>query len=222
MTDNVATVVYHVVDDIAERFLDLIDDLDDEIDELEDQVEDWQSSAGARPRSPASGTTCFTSGGRCADARRGPARRRQRVEFAGGRGLHRTTSSSTSATPTTSCCARATASSSRATSSPASATTTRRRSRTSQNEVMKRLTVIASILLAADVHRRALRPELRPHARAALELGLLLVARADRGLDAAPARVLQVEEVDLSPPRPNRLDDARGGRVACPSIDLGG
>lgn len=39
--DNVAMVVYHVADDIAERFLDLIDDLNEEIDELEDHVEDW-------------------------------------------------------------------------------------------------------------------------------------------------------------------------------------
>jgi len=39
----VGMVVYHLVDDIAERFLDLIDDLDDEIDELEEHVEDWPS-----------------------------------------------------------------------------------------------------------------------------------------------------------------------------------
>jgi magnesium transporter len=34
--------VYHLVDEIAERFLDLIDDLDDEIDELEDMVPESQ------------------------------------------------------------------------------------------------------------------------------------------------------------------------------------
>jgi magnesium transporter len=32
---------YHLVDEVAERFLDLVDDLNDEIDELEDHVEDW-------------------------------------------------------------------------------------------------------------------------------------------------------------------------------------
>ncbi len=34
-------VVYHLIDDIAERFLDLLDGLDDEIDELEEQIETW-------------------------------------------------------------------------------------------------------------------------------------------------------------------------------------
>ena len=36
-------IVYHLVDDIAERYLDLIDDLNDEIDELEENVEVWPS-----------------------------------------------------------------------------------------------------------------------------------------------------------------------------------
>jgi len=36
--DEVGMFVYHLVDEIAERYLDLIDDLDDEIDELEDMV----------------------------------------------------------------------------------------------------------------------------------------------------------------------------------------
>jgi magnesium transporter len=41
--EDVAMVVYHLVDDIGERFLDLVDALNDEIDELEDHVEDWPS-----------------------------------------------------------------------------------------------------------------------------------------------------------------------------------
>src|SRR5438067_9026050 len=36
--EDVGMFVYHLVDQIAERFLDLVDDLDDEIDELEDRV----------------------------------------------------------------------------------------------------------------------------------------------------------------------------------------
>ena len=40
--DPVGMVVYHVVDDIAERFLDLVDTLTDEIDELEDGVDSWE------------------------------------------------------------------------------------------------------------------------------------------------------------------------------------
>jgi magnesium transporter len=34
-------IVYHLVDDIAERYLDLLNDLDSEIDELEEHVDDW-------------------------------------------------------------------------------------------------------------------------------------------------------------------------------------
>ena len=40
-TENVALITYHLADDVAERFLDLIDDLNDELEELEDHVEDW-------------------------------------------------------------------------------------------------------------------------------------------------------------------------------------
>jgi magnesium transporter len=42
-TDNVALITYHLVDDIAEGFLDLVDDLNAEIDELEDHVEEWDA-----------------------------------------------------------------------------------------------------------------------------------------------------------------------------------
>jgi len=44
-----AKLVYRVADDVAERYLNLIDSLDDEIDELEDRVEDW-SPARIRER----------------------------------------------------------------------------------------------------------------------------------------------------------------------------
>jgi magnesium transporter len=37
--DSAGMILYRIVDDIAERYLDVIDDLDDEIDELEDRVE---------------------------------------------------------------------------------------------------------------------------------------------------------------------------------------
>jgi len=39
--DAPGLVAYHLVDDVAEAYLDLIDDLDDEIDELEEHVDDW-------------------------------------------------------------------------------------------------------------------------------------------------------------------------------------
>jgi magnesium transporter len=38
--EEVGMYVYHLVDQIAERYLDLVDDLDDEIDELEDMIGD--------------------------------------------------------------------------------------------------------------------------------------------------------------------------------------
>jgi magnesium transporter len=40
-TENVALITYHLVDDVAERFLDRLDDLNEAIEELEDHVEDW-------------------------------------------------------------------------------------------------------------------------------------------------------------------------------------
>jgi magnesium transporter len=39
--DPVGMYAYHLVDEVAERFLDLVDALNDEIDELEDHVEEW-------------------------------------------------------------------------------------------------------------------------------------------------------------------------------------
>jgi magnesium transporter len=40
--ESVGMVAYRLVDDVAERYLDLIDDLGDEIEELEDGVEVWE------------------------------------------------------------------------------------------------------------------------------------------------------------------------------------
>jgi magnesium transporter len=36
-------IAYHLIDEVAEGFLSLVDALDDEVDELEDHVEDWPS-----------------------------------------------------------------------------------------------------------------------------------------------------------------------------------
>jgi magnesium transporter len=43
--DPVAMVAFHLLDDVAERFLDLIDALEDEIEELEDGVDAWAGGA---------------------------------------------------------------------------------------------------------------------------------------------------------------------------------
>jgi magnesium transporter len=39
--EHVGMFAFRLIDDIAERYLDLIDDLNDEIDELEDNIEEW-------------------------------------------------------------------------------------------------------------------------------------------------------------------------------------
>ena len=36
-------VAYHIVDDVAEGYLDMVDDVHEEIDELEDHVDDWEN-----------------------------------------------------------------------------------------------------------------------------------------------------------------------------------
>ena len=47
--DSTGMIVYRLLDDLAERYLDLVDDLDSEIDELEDRVES-QPAATTRER----------------------------------------------------------------------------------------------------------------------------------------------------------------------------
>jgi Mg2+ and Co2+ transporter CorA len=68
--DQVAMFAYHLVDEIAERYLDLIDDVNDEIDELEDHVEEWTSSRG---RSSSTSPTRMTSSSARPRAWRRPA-----------------------------------------------------------------------------------------------------------------------------------------------------
>jgi magnesium transporter len=41
-SDQIGMYAYHLVDQVAERYLDLIDDLNDAIDDLEDNVEKWR------------------------------------------------------------------------------------------------------------------------------------------------------------------------------------
>ncbi|MCW2784914.1 MAG: hypothetical protein JWP74_1431 [Marmoricola sp.] len=41
--DSIGMVVYHLLDDIAERFLDLVDALTDEIEELEEGIDQWDA-----------------------------------------------------------------------------------------------------------------------------------------------------------------------------------
>lgn len=41
-------IAYHLVDDVAERFLDLLDDVDEEIDELEENIDRWSAEQSRR------------------------------------------------------------------------------------------------------------------------------------------------------------------------------
>ena len=56
--DRVGMFVAHLVENIAERYLDLVDDLDDEIDELEEKVE-------REPGRRSSGDACASSAATC-------------------------------------------------------------------------------------------------------------------------------------------------------------
>lgn len=42
-TEAVGLAIYHLVDDVSEKYLNLVDGLDDEIEELEDGIETWDS-----------------------------------------------------------------------------------------------------------------------------------------------------------------------------------
>ena len=80
------TIVYRLVDQIAEDYLDLVDAIDDEIDELEDGVERW-SPAGPRPHLAAPARPAPRPPHALTDARRGapgrrPPDRRRRLDFA--------------------------------------------------------------------------------------------------------------------------------------------
>ena len=123
-------LAYHLFDQVAERFLDLVDDLHDEIDELEDKVEDWPNEQSRRRLSDLRHDLLHIR--RTLAPTRDAVRRvvDDRVEVEAAASCSRATSSCTSVTPTTSSCARPRGSSSPATSSPACATTTSRRSPT--------------------------------------------------------------------------------------------
>lgn len=47
-TDSLAMMVYRLVDDVAERYLDVVDDLDEAIETLEDGVEEWDAATVRR------------------------------------------------------------------------------------------------------------------------------------------------------------------------------
>ena len=64
--EEVGMFVYHLVDEIAERFLDLIDSLDEEIDELEDLVAEQHSTVGRQAPARAAARRARTSGGHSA------------------------------------------------------------------------------------------------------------------------------------------------------------
>jgi magnesium transporter len=114
--------LYALVDEVAERFLTLVDDIDDEVDELEDMVEEW---TGPQVRE------------RVSDLRHAILQVRRMLTPT--RDLARSVlddrterSRSSSPTPTTSCSAPPTGSTSHATCWRGCATTTRPRSPTTR------------------------------------------------------------------------------------------
>ena len=146
-TRTIGMFVYHLVDEIAERYLDLVDALDDEIDELEDLVADEPPrEVGAAPARAAPRPARHPPHAH-PDARRRPQDRRQPRSSSTTASCSRATSRSPSATPTTSCCARAKALESSRDALAGVRDYLQGKIANDQNEVMKRLTVIASLLL---------------------------------------------------------------------------
>ena len=84
--DTTGMIVYRLVDEIAERYLDLVDDLDEEIDELEDKVEDAARRADPRADLDAAPRPAPHPAHARADARRSAACDRQHRRGRGGPG----------------------------------------------------------------------------------------------------------------------------------------
>ena len=132
---------WEIVDEVAEGFLDMVDDLHDEIDELEDNVDDVDATNEIR-------TACPTLRHDLLHIRRTLAPTRDavravvddRVELDDAASCSPTRSSCTSATPTTSSCARARDSRRPATCIGGVRDYHQSKIANDQNEVMKRLT----------------------------------------------------------------------------------
>jgi len=120
-------IAYFIVDDVAERYIDLLDAVDEEIDELEEGIDSWPAEKIRRRISElrhdllhirktlAPTRDAVREAGRCSRARSFPGR-----------------SSNTSRRHTTSCSVQPRASSTRATSCPRRATISRRVSRSTR------------------------------------------------------------------------------------------
>ena len=187
-------LVYHLVDDIAERYLDMIDAFNAEIDELEDNVEGWPAGR-IRARLTGCATTSCTSARRSAP----PATRcgrvvDDRVHVEGRRPVRPRDRHCTSPTRSTSCCA------------PPRALELSRdliagvrdyhqaKVANDQNEVMKKLTVIASVLLLptfiVGLYGQNFRPipELRWHQGYAFSWVLIIVTTICAAVVVSPAK----------------------------------
>ena len=140
--------LYLLVDEIAERFLTVVDRFDDDINELEDNIEDVAVAGGPRahlaapPRDPRGPARAHAVARRGPRGPRQPRRARRRRHAASP-----ARSSCTSPTPTTSCCVQPTGSTSRRDLLAGVRDFHQAQVANDQNEVMKRLTVVASVLL---------------------------------------------------------------------------
>ena len=154
-------VVYHLVDDVAEGYLELTDRLNDAIDELEDQVEDWD---GARVRAELSSLRHdILHIRRTLSPTRDAVRRvfDDRVDADWrGRAVRPRDRAALRGRLREAPCAPARRSSSAATSSAGVRDYYQAKVANDQNEVMKRLTIVASLLLPRVDHRGLLRHEL--------------------------------------------------------------
>ena len=239
--DEPGMVAYHLVDEVAEHYLDLIDALNDKIDELDDHVEDWPAEqvrgrisqlrhallhirrtlAPTRDairgvvdgRIELDGKRAFPTRGRA------PLRRRLRQAPACQRGPRLLTRPSRR-------CARLQPGQDRQRPERGGEATDRNRLDPAR----------------ADLHRRVVRPELHPqHARAALALRLRVVVGLDHRDDDRPDRLLPQEtlavgarslpwlsavfhlpqlQAALDRPRPARRPEPAGGLMPALRVRL--
>ena len=194
--EGVGMYVYHLLDEVAESFLDVIDALDDEIDDLEDAVPSYHADGGRppHPRLRHGLLGIRRTLGPTRDAVRKIVDNRVELdegelfprdaEIALGNAFDKLLRASEGL--------------------DAAARLARRHPRLPAGEDRERPergdeAADGDRVAAAppDVHRRPLRPELPPHARARLVVRVLVVVGLDHRHDDRAARLLPLEEVDL-------------------------
>ena len=187
--------------------------LNDEIDELEDARRDWPAGEDPRPRLGAAPRPAPHPPDALADPRRRAQDRRRPRRARPTSSCSRARSSSTSPTPTTSCCARPRASRPRATCVGGVRDYFQSKIANDQNEVMKRLTAVASILLLPTFIVGLYGQNFHHIPELALGLRLLVVVGPDHRDDDRASSSSSAASVDLASQTPVRWIRCRTSSV---------